>query len=67
MKLWISTFDEYRTLNWQHKHFPFTEQLSSYSEKIEDVKDILILLEEIAIINSRINLELDMKEIADIF
>lgn len=24
MKLWISTFEEYRTLNWQNKHFPFT-------------------------------------------
>ena len=45
MKNWISTFEEYRSLNWQHKHFPFSEKLSNYLEKIEDVKEILVLLE----------------------
>lgn len=45
IKLWVSTFEEYRTLNWQHKHFPFAERLQSYCEKVEDVKQILVLLE----------------------
>lgn len=56
MKLWINTFEEYRTLNWQNKHFPFTERLSAYTEKIEEVKKILDLFEEITIINEKINL-----------
>jgi hypothetical protein len=63
MKLWINTFEEYRTLNWQNKHFPFTERLQNYTDKIEELKKVLALLDEITVINGRINLELDMRQI----
>lgn len=66
MKLWIDSLREYRTYNWQSKTFQYNEQ-HNYILKIEEVKKVLILLQEISVINSKINLELDVKQLEEIF
>jgi hypothetical protein len=54
-------------LNERNKRFPTTEKWEGYMDRIEEVKKVLILLDEIAVINRKINLELNIKEISEIF
>lgn len=34
MKVWINTFNEYKSFNWQNKNFPFSLSLKAYLDKI---------------------------------
>lgn len=56
--------EEYRSGNWRVKTFPYTERKENYLEKIEDVKGILNLMEEVKKIKTKINLEIDIIEIS---
>lgn len=67
MKFWVNRFEECRMLNERNKRFPTTEKWEGYMDRIEEVKKVLILLDEIAVINRKINLELNIKEISEIF
>lgn len=62
-KTWIKLLEEYRDVNWRTKAFPYAERTSNYLDKIEDVKGILVLFDEIRFIKERINLDIDLVEI----
>jgi hypothetical protein len=60
-KMWIRLFEEYREVNWRTKSFPFNERLKLYTDKIDEVKNILILFDEMKVIKSKMNLDIDLK------
>ena len=43
VKSWIKLLDEYRDVNWRHKTFPYAERTALYTDKIEEVKSVLVL------------------------
>ena len=45
MKMWIRYLDDYRDLNWRTKPFGYAERTNVYTDKIEEVKGILVLFE----------------------
>lgn len=63
MKTWIKLLDEYRDVNWRTKAFPYAERTNNYLEKIEDVKGVLVLFDEIRFIKERIALDIDLAEV----
>lgn len=67
MKTWIKLLDEYRDVNWRTKAFPYAERTNNYLEKIEDVKGVLVLFDEIRFIKERIALDIDLAEVEDLF
>lgn len=60
MKAWIKLLDEYRDINWRTKPFSYAQRTNLYLQKIEDVRRILVLFDEIRFIKEKINLELDL-------
>jgi hypothetical protein len=54
-------------VNWRTKAFPYAERTSNYTDKIEDVKGVLVLFDEIRFIKERIALDIDLAEIEDLF
>lgn len=53
--------------NWRAKTFPFTERVQSYYEKINDVREVLSLFDEITRIKKRVSIEIDFEELKDVF
>ncbi len=52
--------DEYRDVNWRHKTFPYAERTALYTDKIEEVKSVLVLFEELRFIKQKAGVQLDL-------
>ena len=60
MKNWIKLLDQYRDVNWRHKPFPYAERMANYTEKIDDVKSVLNLFDELRYIKLKAGIQLDL-------
>jgi dynein heavy chain 2, cytosolic len=66
-RTWIKLLEEYRDVNWRTKAFPYAERTSTYIDKIEDVRSVLVLFDEIRFIKERIAVDIDLAEVEDLF
>lgn len=62
MKAWIKLLDEYRDVNWRHKPFGYAQRTAVYTDKIEDVKSVLILFDELRFIKEKAGIQIDLNE-----
>ena len=67
MKSWIRLLDEYRDINWRHKPSAYAERTSVYTDKIDDVKFVLNLFDELKYIKQKAGVQLDIEEAMETF
>lgn len=67
IKNWFKYYEEYSAGNWRTKSFPYIEKTFNYYDKIDDVKEVLSLFDEITRIKKKISIEIDFDELREIF